>query len=514
MKLFWARWGNYFSRIFVGLFFIFPYLFFRQTAMDDAFITARHSFNLAKGQGLLFNPGEWVLGTTSPLWALATHWIFRLPFSPEAQGILLAFFSGSLVVLGAFQLSCFLMKERPSWVWPFVFAILIIPSTSDALVMGMETGALIFLFVQLLKLLLQEEEKSSSSSWIVLTVLAWCLLLIRLDSIWVLLAFSFSFLWVNHPAPLKPFFLSLLGVVVLTCIWLGVCQSIYGYPVPHSMIAKSGFSDPISFSFKSFFLNWGKNIGFLFRLDFPWPMLLKPVFSWLHPLCVFGVMLFSLGQWTYLSKSRRILVLGTFTYCFLYSLFFVLGRASIFPWYGHLLCFLWFSSTLPCLAPLKGFPRSQSIGKVLLGGLLLCAITVQLLTGVGTFVLGDTNRPATSLGKYLKSQQCQSVMLEPIGYIGFFSECRKVLDLAGLVSPEILAYRRTQKRGWFFEAVRQFNPQFVVLRKGEIEKNLGFNIGFLFGSEAERETFLKSYAPVPPVPDLDWTSLFTLYQKH
>lgn len=38
--------------------------------IDDAYITFRYARNLADGLGLVYNPGEWVLGTTAPLWAL------------------------------------------------------------------------------------------------------------------------------------------------------------------------------------------------------------------------------------------------------------------------------------------------------------------------------------------------------------------------------------------------------------------------------------------------------------
>ena len=38
--------------------------------IDDAYITFRYAQNLATGAGLVYNPGEAVLGTTAPLWAL------------------------------------------------------------------------------------------------------------------------------------------------------------------------------------------------------------------------------------------------------------------------------------------------------------------------------------------------------------------------------------------------------------------------------------------------------------
>ena len=38
--------------------------------VDDAFITFRYAQNLLAGNGLVYNPGEWVLGTTTPLYAV------------------------------------------------------------------------------------------------------------------------------------------------------------------------------------------------------------------------------------------------------------------------------------------------------------------------------------------------------------------------------------------------------------------------------------------------------------
>ncbi|HIP97635.1 MAG TPA: hypothetical protein EYH32_10525, partial [Anaerolineae bacterium] len=34
-------------------------------AFDDAFITYRYARNIVEGQGFTYNPGQWVLGTTT-----------------------------------------------------------------------------------------------------------------------------------------------------------------------------------------------------------------------------------------------------------------------------------------------------------------------------------------------------------------------------------------------------------------------------------------------------------------
>ncbi|MHB8873680.1 MAG: hypothetical protein ACYC8T_08340 [Myxococcaceae bacterium] len=45
---------------------------------DDAFITFRYAWNLAHGNGLVFNPGEWVEGYTNFLWAVVLGGLGRL----------------------------------------------------------------------------------------------------------------------------------------------------------------------------------------------------------------------------------------------------------------------------------------------------------------------------------------------------------------------------------------------------------------------------------------------------
>ncbi len=50
-------------------------------AIDDAYITFRYARNLAQGLGLVYNPGEWVLGTTAPLWAVVLAGGYTLGFT-------------------------------------------------------------------------------------------------------------------------------------------------------------------------------------------------------------------------------------------------------------------------------------------------------------------------------------------------------------------------------------------------------------------------------------------------
>jgi hypothetical protein len=73
------------------------------------------------------------------------------------------------------------------------------------------------------------------------------------------------------------------------------------------------------------------------------------------------------------------------------------------------------------------------------------------------------------VGKWLKEhgRPEQTVYLEPLGYIGYFSGMRMV-DFPGLVSPEVVRVRR-QKQVNRMTAIPELAPDWVVLRYSEVQ---------------------------------------------
>jgi hypothetical protein len=93
----------------------------------------------------------------------------------------------------------------------------------------------------------------------------------------------------------------------------------------------------------------------------------------------------------------------------------------------------------------------------------------------------------------------ESVLLEPIGWIGYRSGLR-VLDEIGLVSPEI-ARRRVQGSGWYADVVRRAHPDWLVVRADVLESGEAFaGAGAPFRSAAERDAVLASYTVALPAP--------------
>jgi hypothetical protein len=75
------------------------------------------------------------------------------------------------------------------------------------------------------------------------------------------------------------------------------------------------------------------------------------------------------------------------------------------------------------------------------------------------------------IGLWLKEHAApgESVYLEPLGYIGYFSGC-KMLDWPGLVSPEVVAARRKlpAPSGYAWREVAELlKPSWIVARPGE-----------------------------------------------
>src|SRR5579864_7564678 len=125
--------------------------------IDDAYITFRYARNLADGLGLVYNPGEWVLGTTAPLWALVLSLGYRLGLTdlPWLATLLSAICDAATAVV------LVLLSRRLGW--PLPAAVLVglawafNPMSIAFATGGMETS--LFVLISLLALSLAASRK-------------------------------------------------------------------------------------------------------------------------------------------------------------------------------------------------------------------------------------------------------------------------------------------------------------------------------------------------------------------
>ena len=69
---------------------------------DDAMISMRYAYNLAHGNGLVWNPGERVEGITNPLWTGVMALIHLLPVGLNETGLYIQILGASLLTLNLF----------------------------------------------------------------------------------------------------------------------------------------------------------------------------------------------------------------------------------------------------------------------------------------------------------------------------------------------------------------------------------------------------------------------------
>jgi hypothetical protein len=109
--------------------------------------------------------------------------------------------------------------------------------------------------------------------------------------------------------------------------------------------------------------------------------------------------------------------------------------------------------------------------------------------------------------------------MEAIGYQGFFSE-RRVIDLAGLVSPAVVKLRAQSNSNaeTFYKILSVLRPDYIVPISFEFEQNEHVNGGPLFDNEEQREFFIDSFRELrrfsAPFPEEwgRWASL-TVYGR-
>jgi hypothetical protein len=198
---------------------------YTQFVGDDAFITFHYARQLAEGNGFVYNPGDYVYGTTTPLFTILMALWYALAPGNMSLGAWLGDLAASLVSL--VLLSVMLQRAKMSWQMQLA-ALGFLSIFVKAYHMDMsaaETPLVIMLMM---------------ASWVALDsrrpalagFLAGCLLWTRVDTIlWLLALFLFS-------TPKRAWLLVLTaGLTYLP--WVIFATIRFGSPIPFTIIAKN-----------------------------------------------------------------------------------------------------------------------------------------------------------------------------------------------------------------------------------------------------------------------------------
>ena len=121
------------------------------------------------------------------------------------------------------------------------------------------------------------------------------------------------------------------------------------------------------------------------------------------------------------------------------------------------------------------------------------------------------------IGLWLKErlQPGESVYLEPLGYIGWYSGA-KMLDYPGLVAPEVVAARRAGKGSDHPDVIKQLWPTYLVLRPHEVNrvgKDPEVRNAYDRVYDVDATAKLDSYPDLPGKSFLAYDSRFYVFKK-
>jgi len=460
-------------------------------AWEDFFITYRYSENLARGHGAVYNAGERVYGFTSPLnmlipafFALVTSaHDYVLPLRLY-RGVSLAglfFASVSIVSVFARGSNASATRRLVGAVFPVVAALEI--KTTAFAMSGQEAGlVLLFLAPAFALAVLGWTEHR------LLGGLLWAgLFYSRPDAFVYMAAIALAAL-VFTAGPRRPL-AAAFGQSALICLtlylpWLAWTWIYYSSPIPHTVIAKHNL---VAYGHGGFNLMAVVAAGFasapnvLCRALSPiydllntapggWP-------TWVHD-SELALELVAVLYWLVPSRDRFGRMASLAAFVLLGYLIYTDLASQYCPWYYPPLAFLSLAALVSAAATLADrigrVPLRHGCAALLLSGLLgfLGFIFVSSLAPIRfkqEVIDGSQRR---SVGLWLKDHVAphETVFLEPLGYIGYFSQCR-MADWPGLVSPEVVAIRKKigPQAAYFTwgKVAEVLQPAWIVARPNE-----------------------------------------------
>jgi hypothetical protein len=490
------------------------YTIYTNQTWEDALITLRHAENLLKGEGLTYNPGELVHGFTSPINVLllalcqfltgqssydATLWLYRV-FS------IAAFAASGVLMLKAFD------ETPPRWsaaTWFLGFIYLFDVKNVAFSVNGMETAFMILFVAWAVYLMSRAEPERWFWRGLCWSGLMWS----RPDGCVYIAALSLAeliFMSTLRRATIVSLAKSAAVCVVVYVPWFDWAWSYYGSPIPHTIIAKGnveqGALSQLVATLDNVLMLTISMSAQVFR-----PIYFGDSPDWWLP-GIWGRLIYGLTEVVGIVALLFFLCpvkdrLGrAMSFCFAIVCFYFAYMPSQYPWYfPPAMIFGAFAFTRAAIAlafageQVTAYlhlqqPRTTVLTAfvVLAAGALLEFCPACFEERVQQLEIEDGNR--AMVGTWLKEngKPTDSVYLEPLGYIGYYSGMQ-MKDFPGLVSPEVVQIRRRlvadaeSARAAKYLIPTKLKTDWVVLRRAEYE-NMA-RLGLL-------ETFHKDYAMV------------------
>ena len=459
---------------------------------DDAFIIYRYARNFAAGLGMVYNPGEPYLGTSSAGYTLllaALHWVTGLDFLTLGSGI-------SALGLWASGVLVWLLAVRARTPLVGLLAIVfVVANPAYLLIWGGEMQLLVPLALTALLAYSYDAEILSGG-------LVGLAILTRQDEVVLAALLGAHYVWTRRRLPWRAALAA--GLVVLP--WVLYSWAFFGSPVPGTLEAKIAQGQAGWPYFLSGSVQWLSNV-----LD-PRPL---SRWVWARSLVLAliplgGLMLLG-AWWRRQPVTPWVLLLG---WAALYTLGYTVLRVAFYAWYtvplalacGILLAWGivgvaqglgalpgWLARRLAPATRLATSPYQVWVRRGLVAGvlvLLLAPILGRLREYDDNFLAvhrqSDLYQQA---GEWLAAHggPAVSVAYLEVGEIGYYSGSR-VIDLLGLVTPGAAPHVPMRDFEW---AVLRYQPDYYLA-----DNRFENRSGGLLMDLARNPWFAAAYRPV------------------
>lgn len=442
------------------------FAFFANEAWEDYYITLRPARNLVEGHGLVYQPGERVQTYTSPLGTLL----------PAAGLWITGSDIGALWILRVLSVAALAGA-----------AVLLTRSSG---LHGAALGAMLMLSVLDAKTLSFATNGMETGIWVFFAALTWRLLIAPAGGI-VWLAVGFSGLMWSRPDGMIPAIAMIAGtwlfsvrhdpapqrqawwrrVIVAAMLgaalygpWVIWAWSYYGSPIPNTIMAKSAIA-PAGFSWSGIVLAPLRCIIQPTAFDGLFMPITVVPGDWPEPLLLIWRLLARVAGFAWLvpgvSRNARAasfaaLLGGVY-----------LQQIANFSWYFGPWTMLGGVALGGLVQALASAVRTAPLARIAAASVIVLSIGLTLATAQTARVYSRLQGPRP-LGLWLRAnaRPGDTVFLEPLGYIGYFSGL-KMLDFPGLSAPEVTQLIRDGKRS-FADLIPALRPDWIVLRPTEL----------------------------------------------
>ena len=419
---------------------------------DDAYASLRYASNLAHGQGFVFNPGERVLGTTSPLHAVLLAALGKVFGITHLVGITLIL--GVFASLGLLYYSERLLRRVgiPAEVkWTYLCVLAFLPSFLANTSSGMETPLVLFLMSVSIYLAVQDRLTA-------LAIVGILLFLARVDTGLWLLALGGHILLIKA-RPLRRLALPLVIFLMGIISWLVFSRLYFGSIVPESIVGKA------------------MNHGAFARPDWNYVLTILSAFvpalrfgAW--GFIVIGIALALMIPSTVDLWNRYHDLRPMISFVPLYVATFLVARAPLFSWY--LIPPKWAFYLVAVYSAWWWCARSPNLLRVRIRPAMAMAVVSLCVIGLGLSGLIRTlklhgSEPWSSISQLIQHDVRSDgrIFLEHIGLISFETG-RYIYDYGGLVTPQTNRLKRQYGSGWLTRALRLYQADVVVLYDTDI----------------------------------------------